>query len=96
MTPLTLHLTVKVRLINRETLEIKEQDKGDSLMTKRHSYNGAGESYRNTARKISRNRILSLILTSRMLYSSTIIPNRGAWLEYETDSVGVLYVRAIE
>ena len=31
--------------------------------------------------------------TGKKLYSATIIPNRGAWLEYETDSSDVLYVR---
>ena len=31
--------------------------------------------------------------TGQMLFSSTIIPNRGAWLEYETDSSDIFYVR---
>ena len=31
--------------------------------------------------------------SNQNLFSSTIIPNRGAWLEYETDSAGIIYVR---
>ena len=92
-------LTVKVRLINRETGEIKEQDvfMGDfPLMTEKGTfvYNGAeraivtqmvrspGPYYEVTTDK-----------SNQKLYSSQVIPNRGAWLEYETDSQGVLYVR---
>ncbi len=91
-------LTVKVRLINTETGEIKEQDvfMGDfPLMTEKGTfiYNGAERAivtqlvrspgpYYDVDDKSGAN-----------LYSSQIIPNRGAWLEYETDTQGVIYVR---
>lgn len=92
-------LKVKVRLRNNETGEIKEQEvfMGDfPLMTEQGTFiiNGAervivsqlvrspGAYYSNVVDK-----------TGKKLYSSTVIPNRGAWLEYETDSNGVIYVR---
>ena len=34
---------------------------------------------------------LEIDKTGKKLYSSTVIPNRGAWLEYETDSNDILY-----
>ena len=92
-------LKVKVRLINEETSEIKEHEifMGDlPLMTETGSFviNGAervivsqlvrspGIYYGVSHDKIGKN-----------LYSCTVIPNRGAWLEYETDSNDVFYVR---
>ena len=92
-------LKVKVRLINEETSEIKEHEifMGDlPLMTETGSFviNGAervivsqlvrspGIYYGIAHDKIGKN-----------LYSCTVIPNRGAWLEYETDSNDVFYVR---
>ncbi len=92
-------LHVKVRLINRETGEIKEQEiyLGDfPLMTESGTFiiNGAervivsqlvrspgcyyGADYDKTGKKI---------------YTSTVMPIRGAWLEYETDANDVFYVR---
>lgn len=92
-------LKVKVRLRNNETGEIKEQEvfMGDfPLMTEQGTFviNGAervivsqlvrspGSYYNYTVDK-----------TGKKLFSSTVIPNRGAWLEYETDSNDVIYVR---
>lgn len=92
-------LKVKVRLINKETGEVKEQEifMGDfPLMTDNGTFiiNGAervivsqlvrspGMYY---AKKVDK--------TGKHLFSATIIPNRGAWLEYETDSNDVMYVR---
>ncbi len=92
-------LKVKVRLINRETGEVKEQEvfMGDfPLMTEQGTFiiNGAervivsqlvrspGVYYAETIDK-----------TGKKLYSATVIPNRGAWIEYETDSSDVVYVR---
>ncbi|PAB56130.1 DNA-directed RNA polymerase subunit beta [Anaeromicrobium sediminis] len=92
-------LKVKVRLINKETGEVKEQEvfMGDfPLMTDKGTFiiNGAervivtqlvrspGPYY---AREIDK--------TGKRLYSTTIIPNRGAWLEYETDSNDIISVR---
>jgi len=92
-------LKVKVRLRNSETGEIKEQEvfMGDfPLMTDQGTFviNGAervivsqlvrspGVYYNYTVDK-----------TGKKLFSSTVIPNRGAWLEYETDSNDIIYVR---
>ncbi|MEG0456826.1 MAG: DNA-directed RNA polymerase subunit beta, partial [Oscillospiraceae bacterium] len=92
-------LRVIARLLNKETGEVKQQEvfMGDfPLMTESGTFiiNGAervivsqlvrspgvyyGQSYDKIGKK---------------LYSTTIIPNRGAWLEYESDSNDVFYVR---
>ncbi len=92
-------LKVKVRLHNSETGEINEHDifMGDlPLMTE------TGTFVINGAERV----IVSQLVRSpgiyyaighdkigKKLYSSTVIPNRGAWLEYETDSNDVFYVR---
>ena len=92
-------LKVKVRLYNRETDEFSQHDifMGDlPLMTK------TGTFVINGAERV----IVSQLVRSpgiyyaighdkigKELYSSTVIPNRGAWLEYETDSNDVFYVR---
>ncbi|EYE87539.1 DNA-directed RNA polymerase subunit beta [Fervidicella metallireducens AeB] len=92
-------LKVKVRLVNKETGEVKDQEvfMGDfPLMTEQGTFiiNGAervivsqlvrspGVYYAETIDK-----------SGKRLYSSTVIPNRGAWIEYETDSNDILYVR---
>lgn len=92
-------LRVKVRLINKETGEIKEQDvfMGDfPLMTERGTFiiNGAervivSQLVRSPGVYYAEERDKS----GNRLISSTVIPNRGAWLEYETDSTGVISVR---
>lgn len=92
-------LKVKVRLINKETGEIKEQEvfMGDfPLMTERGTFiiNGAervivSQLVRSPGVYYSEERDKS----GNRLISSTVIPNRGAWLEYETDSSGVISVR---
>ena len=92
-------LKVKVRLHNKETEEISEHDifMGDlPLMT------ATGTFVINGAERV----IVSQLVRSpgiyygiahdkigKELYSSTVIPNRGAWLEYETDSNDIFYVR---
>lgn len=92
-------LKVSVRLQNKETGEMKEQEvfMGDfPLMTEQGTFiiNGAervivsqlvrspGVYYNYTRDK-----------SGKKLFASTVIPNRGAWLEYETDSNDVIYVR---
>ncbi len=92
-------LKVKVRLINKETGEVKEQEvfMGDlPLMTEQGTFiiNGAervvvSQLVRSPGVYYVENRDK----TGKKLYSSTVIPNRGAWLEYETDSNDVVYVR---
>ncbi|MDD5822916.1 MAG: DNA-directed RNA polymerase subunit beta [Firmicutes bacterium] len=92
-------LTVKVRLINRETGEIKEQNvfMGDfPLMTEKGTfiYNGAERAIvTQLVRSPGPYFDVEVDKSNQNLYSSQIIPNRGAWLEYETDSQGVIYVR---
>lgn len=92
-------LRVKVRLIIKETGEVKEQEvfMGDfPLMTDTGTFviNGAervivSQLVRSPSvyfnEKIDKN--------GRENYDATIIPNRGAWLEYETDAKDVVYVR---
>ncbi|MCG4282956.1 DNA-directed RNA polymerase subunit beta, partial [Lacticaseibacillus saniviri] len=92
-----LHVTL--RLTNHETGEIKSQDVffGDfPLMTQQGTFiiNGAervivsqlvrspGVYYNSSTDK-----------NSRVTYGTTVIPNRGAWLEYETDAKDIAYVR---
>ena len=92
-------LKVKVRLINKETGEIKEQEvfMGDfPLMTERGTFviNGAervivSQLVRSPSVYYAEERDK----TGKRLISSTVIPNRGAWLEYETDSNDVISVR---
>ena len=92
-------LHVKVRLINRETGEIKEQEiyLGDfPLMT------DSGTFVINGAERV----VISQLVrspgcyyasdydkTGKKIFTSTVMPIRGAWLEYETDSNDVFYVR---
>ncbi|MCF0140638.1 MAG: DNA-directed RNA polymerase subunit beta [Mogibacterium sp.] len=92
-------LTVKVRLINSETGEIKEQNvfMGDfPLMTEKGTfiYNGAERAIvTQMVRSPGPYFSVDVDKSNQNLFSSQIIPNRGAWLEYETDSQGVIYVR---
>ncbi|CDZ24777.1 DNA-directed RNA polymerase subunit beta [[Clostridium] cellulosi] len=92
-------LHVLARLVNRETGEVKEQEifMGDfPLMT------DSGTFIINGAERV----IVSQLVrspgvyygmdhdkTGKKLFTSTVIPNRGAWLEYETDINDVFYVR---
>ncbi|OBR93037.1 MULTISPECIES: DNA-directed RNA polymerase subunit beta [Clostridium] len=92
-------LKVKVRLINKETGEVKEQEvfMGDfPLMTEQGTFiiNGAERVIvSQLVRSPGVYYDLSVDKTGKNLFSSTVIPNRGAWLEYETDSNNVIYVR---
>lgn len=92
-------LKVKVRLVNKETGEVKEQEvfMGDfPLMTEKGTfiYNGA-ERVVVTQLVRSPGPYYSVVTdkSNNKLYSTTIIPNRGAWLEYETDSNEIISVR---
>lgn len=92
-------LRVKVRLHNKETEEVKEQDvfMGDfPLMTENGTF------IINGAERV----IVSQLVRSPSVYfndktdkngkrgfAATVIPNRGAWLEYETDAKDVVHVR---
>ena len=92
-------LHVNVRLINRETGEIKEQEiyLGDfPLMTDSATFviNGAE---RVVVSQLVRSPGCyydsSYDKTGKKIYTSTVMPIRGAWLEYETDSNDVFWVR---
>lgn len=92
-------LRVKVRLLNKETGEVKEQEvfMGDfPLMTE------TGTFIINGAERV----IVSQLVRSPSVYfnskidkngkrtfAATVIPNRGAWLEFETDAKDIVYVR---
>ena len=92
-------LRVKARLLNKETGEIKEQEifMGDfPLMT------DSGTFIINGAERVIVSQLVrspgvyfgkSYDKTGKELFSATLNPNRGAWLEYETDSSDVFYVR---
>ncbi len=92
-------LHVKVRLINRETGEIKEQEiyLGDfPLMT------DSGTFIINGAERVVVSQLVrspgcyydfTYDKTGKKLFTSTVMPIRGAWIEYETDSNDVFYVR---
>src|SRR3712207_1781225 len=92
-------LKVSVRLINKETGEIKEQEvfMGDfPLMTEQGTFiiNGAERVIvSQLVRSPGVYYDVALDKTGKQLFSSTVIPNRGAWLEYETDSNDIIYVR---
>ena len=92
-------LRVKVRLINRETGEIKEQEvfMGDfPLMTENGTF------IINGAKRVIVSQLVrspgvyyhsSIDVSGTTLYGATLIPNRGAWLELETDLNENIYVR---
>ncbi len=92
-------LKVTVRLTNRDTHEIKESEvfMGDfPLMTEHGTFivNGAerviiSQLVRSPGVYFAR----TIDKTGAFLYSAQMIPNRGAWIEYETDTNGVVYAR---
>ncbi|MBQ9969280.1 MAG: DNA-directed RNA polymerase subunit beta [Oscillospiraceae bacterium] len=92
-------LRVRASLLNKETGEVKEQDifMGDfPLMTDSGTFiiNGAERVIvSQLVRSPGVYYAMSRDKAGKALYSSTVIPNRGAWLEYETDSNDVFYVR---
>ncbi|WP_092571050.1 DNA-directed RNA polymerase subunit beta [Ignavigranum ruoffiae] len=90
---------VKLRLVNKETGEVKEQVVffGDfPMMTEMGTFiiNGAE---RVIVSQLVRSPSVyfhdKIDKKNRHTYTSTVIPNRGAWLEFETDAKGVAYVR---
>ncbi len=92
-------LKVRVRLINKETGEVKEQEvfMGDfPLMTEKGTFiiNGAervvvSQLVRSAGAYFKQD----LDASGKYVYSASIIPNRGAWLEFETDANDIVYVR---
>jgi len=92
-------LRVKVRLINKETGEVKEQSifMGDfPLMTEEGTFiiNGAERVVvSQLVRSPSVYFSFAFDKVGKKLFTAQLIPNRGAWLEYETDSNDICYVR---
>ena len=92
-------LKVTARLLNKETGEIKENEiyMGDfPLMTESGTFviNGAERVIiSQLVRSPSVYFDMTHDKTGKELYSATVIPNRGAWLEYETDQNDLFYVR---
>jgi DNA-directed RNA polymerase subunit beta len=92
-------LRVRVRLINKETGEVKEQEvfMGDfPLMTEQGTFiiNGAervvvSQLVRSPGAYFDED----VDASGARIYTATVIPNRGAWLELESDASGVIYVR---
>ena len=92
-------LKVNVRLTNKQTGEVKQTDiyMGDfPLMTE------TGTFVINGAERVIVSQIIrspgmyysfDIDKTGKRTYAATVIPYRGAWLEYETDANGVMYVR---
>lgn len=92
-------LKVRVRLINKEKNEVKEQK---VYMADLHKMTDTGTFIVNGAERV----IVSQLVRSpgayytltrdklgKKLYSAQVIPNRGAWLEYESDSNDIMYVK---
>lgn len=98
-TTYSTRLHVKVRLINKETGEIKEQEiyLGDfPLMTE------SGTFIINGAERVVVSQLVrspgcyyatDYDKTGKKIYTSTVMPIRGAWIEYETDANDIFYVR---
>ena len=92
-------LKVRVRLINKETEEINEHEifMGDlPLMTATGTFVINGAERVIVSQLVRSPGIYYAIAHDKLgkrLFSSTVIPNRGAWLEYETDSNDIFYVR---
>ena len=93
-----LPLRVKVRLVNKVKDEILEQDvfMGDfPLMTDNGSFiiNGAERVIvSQLVRSPGVNNVAETDKTGKQIYETTVIPNRGAWLEFKQDPQGVLWV----
>ena len=92
-------LKVKVRLVNQETGELKEQEvfMGDfPIMTEKGTfiYNGAERVVvTQLVRSPGPYYEVSTDKSNNKLFAATVIPNRGAWIEYETDAAEALAVR---
>lgn len=92
-------LKVRVRLINKEKNEVKEQK---VYMADLHKMTDTGTFIVNGAERVIVSQLvrspgayytLSRDKFGKKLYSSQVIPNRGAWLEYESDSNDLLHVK---
>ncbi len=92
-------LRVRVRLVNKETGEVKEQEvfMGDFPLMTEHGTFIINGSERVVVSQLVRSPGVYFNYTvdtsGKKLFSASIIPNRGAWLEFDTDSNDILWVR---
>ncbi len=91
-------LRVRTRLVNKRTKEIKEQEVylgTFPLMTKRGTFiiNGVERVVVFQLIRSSGVFFTAQAIGGRRYYGASVIPDRGAWLEFETDSKGVIWVR---
>lgn len=92
-------LRVRVRLVNKETGEVKEQEvfMGDfPLMTENGTFIINGSERVIVSQLVRSPGVyfnFKVDNSGKKLFSSSIIPNRGAWLEFDTDSNDILWVR---
>ena len=92
-------LRARVRLVNKETGEVKEQEvfMGDfPLMTENGTFIINGSERVIVSQLVRSPGVyfdFTFDTTGKKLFSASIIPNRGAWLEFDTDSNDVLWVR---
>ena len=92
-------LKLKVRLINRETGEVKEQE---VFMGEFPKMTDTGTFIINGAERVIVSQLVrspgviynrTIDKNGNPLFNSTVIPNRGAWLEFESDSKNILWIR---
>ncbi len=92
-------LRARVRLVNKETGEVKEQEvfMGDfPLMTEQGTFIINGSERVIVSQLVRSPGVYfnySVDTSGKKLYSASIIPNRGAWLEFDTDSNDVMWIR---
>ena len=91
-------LRIRARLTNKRTKEVKEQEiyLGDfPIMTPRGTFVGNGVERVVVSQLIRSSGVYftTSITRGKRMFGAKIIPNRGAWLEFETDSDGAMYVK---
>ncbi|MBI2053278.1 MAG: DNA-directed RNA polymerase subunit beta, partial [Candidatus Sungbacteria bacterium] len=91
-------LRIRARLTNKRTKEVKEQEiyLGDfPIMTPRGTFIGNGVERVVVSQLIRSSGVYftTSITRGKRMFGAKIIPNRGAWLEFETDSDGAMYVK---
>ncbi|MFY9462665.1 MAG: DNA-directed RNA polymerase subunit beta, partial [Candidatus Sungiibacteriota bacterium] len=91
-------LRIRARLTNRRTKEVKEQEiyLGDfPIMTPRGTFIGNGVERVVVSQLIRSSGVYftTSLVRGKRYFGAKIIPNRGAWLEFETDADGAIYVK---
>ena len=95
-------LRVKVQLLDKQTGEIKGKDGNDIFMCDFPVMTDSGTFIINGAERVIISQLvrspgvyfnMTMDKNAKKLFTTTVIPNRGAWLEYETDQNDIFYVR---